>query len=205
MDTTILKTSVTSIQFIGGSFDPAGNWEPDANSYALVQAERAGTGHFWLRDTVLQQFAPRDQTALTAAPWVNPASSDVFREFSIESARAGHCLSLQFAIGTTFTMSVSPQQMEYDLSGQPGELGFFLAWVPDTGASSGAEWIIDHDTGERTADTVLPANLIGAAWEPFTGTTPTHQVVFLVPTSTVPETFYVVTLGCSASQVSAGW
>ena len=124
---------------------------------------RAGTGHFWLRDTVLQQFAPRDQTALTAAPWVNPASTGVFREFSIESARAGHGLSLQFDDGTTFTMSLSPPQVEYDIFGQPGGLGFFLAWVPNTGTITGGEWIIDHDTGERTAGTVLPANLVGAA------------------------------------------
>ena len=85
----ILETPLTSIQFIGGSFDALGNWEPDTNSYALVQAERAASGHFWLRDVSLQQFAPRDQTALTAAPWINPGSTDVFRQFSIESARAG--------------------------------------------------------------------------------------------------------------------
>ena len=203
----ILKTSVTSIEFIGGSFDALGNWIPDQDSYALVQAERAGTGHFWLRDETRQDFAPRDQTALTAAPWTDPASTNVFRQFSIESARAGHGLSLQFASGTavTYTMSLSPPQVEYDISGQPADLGFFLAWVPDTGTTSGDEWIIDHDTGERTSGTALPANLIGAAWEPFNGTTPTHQVVFLIPTADSGDTFEVQIPGVSVSQTGATW
>ncbi len=199
----IVETSVSSINFIGGSFDALGNWVPDQNSYALLQAERAGTGDFWLRDATMQEFAPRNQTALTNAPWMASASANGLRLFAIESARASHVFSLQYDDGAIFSMSSSPPQVEYDVQGNAGDLGFFLAWVPDRGPFSGAEWLIDHGTNERTTGSALPSNLAGAAWEPFTGILPTHEVVFLVPTANPGDLFEIAIPGLSTAQVAA--
>ena len=211
-----LQSSVTPVQFIGGSFDASGNWVPDANSYFMVSVARKGAGSFWLLDSTTGRFSPPNQTSLINAQWHEPNPTVPMRYFALPESRFGHVFSLQYwdANYTTYLLSTGDLRGEFLVDGSFSSYGFFEGWgvellPPSTPPTLPYEaWLIDHteslalyvDASGHPSDP-----FVSASWQPFTGATPTYPVTFVLGTDHGPASFTLHMVNGNQQAMSAEW